>query len=103
MLATNAHDLGVTIQITALPGFMFKLSKEDCICFAFAQTAVLYQVYIASLYLSAPPVYRRLGGNREISMAPACVILSLGLWSLIIVLLGLGLGLGLGRALGFGA
>ena len=44
---------------------------------------------------------RRLGvySDREISKAPACVILSLGLWSSISPP-GLGLGLGLGRALG---
>ena len=50
--------------------------------------------------------YRRLGGesDREISMVPVCVILSLGFWSLISPPgLGVGVGVGVGRALGYGA
>jgi hypothetical protein len=48
--------------------------------------------------------HRRLGGesDREISMVPVCVILSLGFWSSISPP-GLGVGVGVGRALGYGA
>ncbi len=73
----------------------------DGICYGYVMG---YAMDIWMEYAMSMSMDRRLGGesDREISMVPVCVILSLGFWSSISPP-GLGVGVGVGRALGYGA